>query len=625
MISGLHTLDFETEGIRKRPDYPPKPCGLAIRYSSGKKRYMSWAHASENNCTKTEARKELKRICTSYPVLFHNAAFDIEVGREHMGMKVPDEFHDTLFLAFINNPREKTLSLKPMADKYLNMPPDEQERLRDWILENVPGAHEKKGGKHPELFWAALINLAPGKLAGKYAIGDVERTHRLFKYLYPTVQNNMGLEAYDRERALLPGTLKMERGGVRVSVNKLKRDIPKWRKERDETEKNIQKRLGKTFDIGSNVQLADAMEEAGVVEEWIETAKGNRSTKRENLSKVCTDKKLLDMLSYRGVLETYISTFGLPWLERAQKADGYLYPGFHQVRSSDEYKGGGKGTRSGRFSSSDPNFQNVPRDPHDERKPWTLNLPVIRSYVIPDDGCVLLRRDYSQQELRILAHFEDGKLMHMYNSDPWLDLHTVAKEEIKNRTGIDFPREFIKQTAFGIIYGMGLKSLAERLGITKNEARSLKTAYLKALPGIKGVMDKLEEMAADDVPLRTWGGRFYYCEEPKMIQGRMRSFEYKMLNYLIQPSAADCTKQGMINLDRLWSGNSPARITIQVHDELLANAPRGHEKKYMREMTEAMEDVAFDVPMLTEGKMGRRNWADMKPFEALPKERANAS
>jgi DNA polymerase-1 len=236
---------------------------------------------------------------------------------------------------------------------------------------------------------------------------------------------------------------------------------------------------------------------------------------------------------------------------------------------------------------------------------------------------VFLRRDYSQQELRILAH-EDwdeargpGKFLQMYLADPTLDGHDAVQELVRDDTGVLYERKYIKNTNFGILYGMGAPRLAQRLGIERAEARRLKRAVLKAVPGINRVIQRLEDLAAEGLPFRTWGGREYYCEPPKWIDDgeggkERRTFEYKMLNYKIQGSAADCTKVGMIQVhDRLEHG----RIVLQVHDEILCSVPKQHARRQMGVMRGAMEDVDFRVPMLTEGEAGGVSWARLREVD----------
>lgn len=615
-------VDFETKGIERRPDFPPMPVGVAVMYGNRKK-YMAWGHPVENNCTKADAVKVLRELYRDYHVVFHNSAFDIEVGSVHLGLPFPQSFGDSLFLAFLHDPRDESLSLKPLADKYLDMPPDEQTALKDWILENVPEAKQKPST------WGAYISEAPGKLVGKYAIGDVVRTRKIHDLFLKYIQDNGMEESYQRELRLVPIVMKMEQGGIRAHTKRLRDARNRMEKAREEMHKKIKRKLKVSvndteFNLGSNVQLADAMERAGKISHWIKTEKGNRSTSRENLEKVCTDKQLLQLLSMSGVLDTYLGTFANPWLASAERNNGYIYPRFNQVRSTDEYGGKAKGTRTGRFSSSEPNFQNVPADVEESMNRDTLlalqkflketvelNFIGMRDYLIPDDGCVFIGRDYSQQEIRILAHYEDGALLQAYLRDPKLDVHTFAQELIHAKTGVKYPRKYIKVTGFGIIYGMGAGKLAGQLGISIEEARKLKSAYLSAMPDVRKLDKELKKTGKRDEPIYTWGGRMYFCEEPTFIKGRLQTWEYKLLNLLIQGSAADNTKEAMINV----AENCESRIVLQVHDELLNCAKKGSEKREMKLMKEAMEDVQFDIPMLTEGKKSAVSWGRMTAWE----------
>ena len=171
------TVDFETDAIESRPEYPPRPVGVSIR-RRGRAKYWAWGHPIENNCTKAEARAALIDVYKNDRVIFHHAAFDIDVGQTHLRLPFPREFEDTLFLTYLRDPRQKSLALKPVAEQWLDMPPDEQTELKDWILANVPGA------KKAPTKWGKYIALAPGKLVGKYANGDTVRTEKLFNLFF---------------------------------------------------------------------------------------------------------------------------------------------------------------------------------------------------------------------------------------------------------------------------------------------------------------------------------------------------------------------------------------------------------------------------------------------------------
>lgn len=179
-VTDMYTIDFETAAIVNGSSSSPKPVGVAIKHNSGKSVYLAWGHPTQNNCTWLQGRHQLKEIWNSdEAVLCHHAKFDLRICMEWFSLPWPNEVHDTMYQAFLHNPRDKSLSLKPLADKYLAMPPEEQAALKEWILENVKGARETN--------WGAYIAEAPGDLVGTYAVGDVDRTYGLYNYFKPYI------------------------------------------------------------------------------------------------------------------------------------------------------------------------------------------------------------------------------------------------------------------------------------------------------------------------------------------------------------------------------------------------------------------------------------------------------
>lgn len=597
-------VDFETKPIMDRPEYPPEPVGVALKHN-GRWKYLAWGHPTQNNCTKAEAKKILREVFTKHIPLFHNSAFDISVARHHMGLPFPKHgYHDTLFLAYLNDPREPNLSLKPLADKYLDMPPDEQAELKEWILANTDCKDTKKDP------WGAHIWEAPGKLVGKYAIGDVLRTERLFKTFYPSIKERGMLSAYERELNVMPIFESMSETGICVAVKKLKRDLKQWEKKQAERLAWIKKRLkvkDPEWNINSSAQLADALDAAGKIDYWEKTPKGNRCTKRDALIRHCNDKKLVEELGRYSVMETFINTFAKPWIEKGEKY-GRVYPSFNQVRSPDEYGKGGGGTRTGRPSSFNPNLLNIPRNQEDPE------LPNMRNYLIPSPGMAFIIRDYSQQELRILAHFEEGKLYQAYLEDPNTDAHEMVGDEIEHVVHRRYPRKHVKIVNFGVVYGMGKPGVAQKIEGSMEEAAELLDAHGKALPGVRELMRAITKHSKKGNPIYTWGGREYYAEEPKIIGGRRKDFHYKLLNYLIQGSAADCTKEAMIRAEKRLR-KLGGRIVLQVYDEIVAEVPVEKIDEGMKELREAMESIEFDVPMLSDGKVGKRSWGQAVKYK----------
>lgn len=199
----LIALDFESDAIDTRPNFPPEPCGLAI-YDGSKASYMAWGHPTKNNCLRNDAWFRLKELLTdpSLEFVFHNAPFDCSIIEEKMHLEVPwERVHDTMLLAFLHDPFGE-LSLKPLSDKLLDMPPEEQEAVREWLVtHSICRANDKA--------WGAHISKAPGNLVGKYAIGDVIRTYELYEFF---MANGVGTTKQIAPRK--PDTSKIGDGGA---------------------------------------------------------------------------------------------------------------------------------------------------------------------------------------------------------------------------------------------------------------------------------------------------------------------------------------------------------------------------------------------------------------------------
>lgn len=653
-VPAVHTVDFETKKIESRPEYPPEPVGVSIRLAGERKaRYYAWGHPTNNNCTKAEAARVLKTVWKSgVPLLFHNGKFDVDVAETHFGLSpLPwPAVHDTMFLAFLHNPHAIKIDLKSLAEEILDEPPTERDELHEWILSHVFTAF--KGGegsvvvaeKKPEGFFkippslaGGFISYAPGDLAGRYADGDVNRTFGLFKKLYKEIFDRGMGEAYDRERRLMPVLLKSERRGVPVNYRKLKKDIASWERSIEEVDAWIAKRL-KTPDleVDKAAQLADAIEKCDKVDEWILTPGGDRSTSKENLIACVTDKTLVEVLGYRALIVNSLRNFGRPWLRMAEASDGSIFTNWNQVRSAKDNRSN-KGARTGRLSSN-PNFQNISKKPPVISSSWAevnklrrdgsnatylpaalmklvAELPFMRGYIIPRKGHIILDRDYSQQELRILGHYEDGVLLDAYLENPHLDLHDFAKDLINSLLGTNIERKPIKNLGFGLIYGMGLAKTADEMGVDRKTAKMIKDAYLQIFPGLGELIKELESTGKADEAIRTWGGREYYVEPPKFDKKRRRwmTYEYKLLNVLIQGSAADCTKEAIIRVDEATRDDT--FFLMSVHDQLVYESGKAQAKSEMAAIREAMESIEFDIPMLSDGKWSTTSWGDLKKFK----------
>jgi len=621
------TVDFETFGIEGRPVYPPVPVSVSIKYWKKQPKFYAWGHPTGNNCTFVEARVAVAKAFThAGGVLFHNGKFDVDVAETHLGIQLPqfDQIHDTMFLLFLDDPHQRELGLKPSAERLLGMMPDERDAVADWLVKHQPvdGIKIGKGktSKHPP---GKYIAYAPGDVVGPYANGDVVRTEQLFELLYEKTAARKMLAAYRREQELMLILLHMERQGLRVDVDRLRSDIGLYEGWLGKIDHWLYKQLGTVINLDSSDELAAALIASGKADPALMgvTATGKVATNKASLAEGVTDKVVAGVLKYRTQLQTCLRTFMTVWLAMAEASGGFIYTNWNQVRAE-------KGTRTGRLSSN-PNFQNIPKEFEPifgdgkllPKCPWKdlPPLPMCRGYLIPYvQGHLLAGRDYSQQEPRILAHFEDGELKDQYLANPWIDYHDNAKEKLEEKFHREFKRKPVKNINLGIIYGQGAASLALKNGESIEDTKAVRKAIFNLYPGLEDLYSDMKALAKADQPLRTWGGREYYCEPPRMIDGRMVTFDYKMVNVLIQGSAADCTKEAMIRFYRAMVKRKKLGVwflLLQVHDELLISVPAEEFIEAMEVLRECMESVEFDVPILSEGAWSPDNWAAMKDYD----------
>lgn len=572
-------LDFETAGIEPRPKYPPKPVGFALHEEGVTSRYYSWGHPIENNTTYEAAKAILAAVLSQpdYHFVCHNTSFDAAVMIE-MGLDVPwDRMHDTMVLAFLVDPFGE-LSLKPLCQQLLGMEPEERDAVKDWLIRHGV-CRDTKG-------WGAYICKAPGGLVGEYAIGDVVRTVALFKHLYPIVVDAGMKGAYEREMKLMPVLMEMERRGIKLDVKALREDSDFYFDKLEWLDEQICNILGTQVDVDSNAQLADAIEAAGLSKGFMTTPTGLRSTSKESLIGAVDHPTLLGHLLVRGSIATCLRTFFQPWLEQGNKT-GRLYMQWNQVRNYSD-----TGARTGRISSS-PNLQNIPVE-WEGLKAQLINamyvlpfeLPSMRKYIIADNDHVLIGRDYSAQEMKLLAHFTDGGMLRSLKADPTKDVHMIAADI----AGIT--RKVAKTLGFAVLYGAGVARVAESLSVTVNAAQIIKDKYLKALPEIKEFQSKLNALGKMRSYTETIGGRHYYSQKPAVVNGAFRSFEYKLPNYKIQGSAADQTKEAML---RYASKTKHGQLLLTVHDQLVVQCPIEHQDEEAAILEWAMNGSFQDI------------------------------
>jgi len=505
-----------------------------------------------------------------------NLKYDILV-LARAGVEVGGPIYDTMLASYLANPATRSHGMDNLAAELLN--------YHTISYSEVAGSGKKQIG----------FEEVEVEKATTYAAEDADITLRLYEKLVPMVteQHQDGL-LNDVEMPLLQILAGMERAGIRINPEFLGGLSADMEKKLAVLETEIHQLAGGPFNIGSPKQLGEVLFENLGLPKGKKTKTG-WSTDVEVLNKLAEDHEIAaKILDYRSLMKlkgTY--TDALPKLIHPET--GRIHTSFNQAV-----------TATGRLSSSDPNLQNIPIRTEEGRR--------IREGFIPSDGCVLLSADYSQVELRILAHMAD---------EPALKEAFARGEDIHRSTASEvlglFPemvtdeqRRAAKAINFGVVYGISAFGLAKQLGINRREAQQFIDTYFERYPGIRTFMDACIAEAREKMYVTTLLGRRCAIPEINSKNGAVRGYaERNAINYPVQGSAADIIKVAMVKIAaRLAKEGLQARMLLQVHDELVFDVPQAELEKVSALVKSEMQGaVDLSVPLLVEVGSGR-NWRE---------------
>lgn len=540
------------------------------------------------------------------PKIGANLQYDIGWLR-HEGVEVAGELVDVQFAEALLE-ESAQLSLEAMGQKYLDEG-KESNLLYEWLAAWKGGAPNDKQRK-----W---LYAAPPRMVGPYAESDADLPLRLAQVLYPLLVKEGLLELFQLECRLIRLLVDMRFAGVRVDVAKAEQVRENLITKADDTKAQLRSLVGFDVNVNSSGELAAAFDSIGIP--YGTTASGSPSFTKSFLAGVDHPiaKLIGDIRKFDKLRGTFIESYILD-----SHIDGMLYGSFHQLRSE------GGGTRSGRFSSSAPNLQNIPS--RDEEL-----APLIRGMFVPDVGHVAWRKyDYSQIEYRMLIHFAVGQagdeIRAFFKANPDTDYHVYAQDVVKQATGIAIPRKAIKNINFGLIYGMGVPTLANSLGMTKEDATAMMEAYFKGVPFAKPTMEAATKEAQLTGVINTvlnrksrfdmWEPSDYRDKRIALPYDRAiraygpsitRAYTHKALNRRLQGSAADLMKLAMVRCyeEGIFAETGIPRLTV--HDELDFSDPGGRDEAFI-EMRKMMEDaMPLDVPVKADGEIGP-NWGHVQ-------------
>ena len=507
-----------------------------------------------------------------------NIKYDMEVLRNY-GIMLQGKMFDTMIAHYLLQP-ELRHNMDYMAEAYLG--------YQTIHIDELIGPK----GKNQR----SMRDLKPEEVY-EYAAEDADITLRLKNVLEPKLQKG-GVEElfWQIEMPLVPVLAEMEMNGVRIDTNALRETSEAFTARMEELERRIYELAGETFNIASPKQVGDILfGKLKIIDKPKKTKTGQFVTSEDVLQALRSKHEIVaDILAHRGLkklLGTYVDA--LPKLINPRT--GHIHTSFNQTI-----------TATGRLSSSDPNLQNIPVRGEDGKE--------IRKAFIPEEGCLFFSADYSQIELRVMAHLSgDANMLEAFREG--YDIHAATAAKIYHES-IDTvtrdQRTKAKRANFGIIYGITVFGLAERLEIERSEARQLIDGYFETFPQVKEYMERAKEEAREKGYVETFFHRRRYLPDINSANAVTRGFaERNAINAPIQGSAADIIKVAMIRIhERFKREGIRSKMILQVHDELnFSVLPEERETVEHIVLEEMQAAYPLQVPLVADAGWGT-NWLE---------------
>jgi DNA polymerase-1 len=555
--------------------------GVSFAISASNAMYIPLAHdyvGAPTQLNRDQVLQQLKAILENPRIkkIGQNIKYDSEVLANY-GITLEGIAFDTMLESYVLNSGGTTHNMDALALKYLGW--------KTITYEDVAG----KGAKQ------ITFNNVAVESAAKYAAEDADVTLQLHQTLWPKLCNEPGLKSVFEtiEMPLVPVLVNIERNGVLIDAEKLAAQTSELENRLLELEKNIFDTAGIKFNINSPKQLQEILFDTLKLPVLQKTPTGQPSTADPVLQELALEFPLPKMIIEYRSLTKLITTYTKKLPTQINAKTGRIHTSYNQT-----------GAATGRLSSSEPNLQNIPVRTHEGRK--------IRQAFIAPRGAKIISADYSQIELRIMAHIsEDPNLLKAFADN--LDVHQATAAEI---LGVSLEkvtqeeRRNAKAINFGLIYGMSAFGLAKQLGISRDAAQIYIDRYFARYPGVKSYMENTRLHAHDKGFVETlWGRRLYLPEINSSQIMRKKAAERAAINAPLQGSAADIIKRAMISLD-LWLKTShiKAKMIMQVHDELVFEVAEDATDVMIEAIRSHMMDAAeLKVPLLVSIGVGD-NW-----------------
>jgi len=573
-------VDTETTSL----DYmAARMVGISLAVEPGEAAYIPFGHDYLGAPNQLPERRviELLRPLLEDPnikKIGQNLKYDMSILAQH-GINLQGISFDTMLESYVIDSVATRHDMDSLAEMYLGE--------KTIAFSDVAG----KGANQLTFNQIALEQAAP------YAAEDADITLRLHNTLWPKLQSEPSLLGVfsDIELPLVPVLSRIERAGALVDDTLLFQQSHELGLRIDELERHAWDLAGQEFNLASPKQLGDILFNQLEIPVLKKTAKGAPSTKEEVLQELALDYPLPKVLLEHRGLAKLKSTYTDKLPTMINRVTGRIHTSYHQ-----------SGTATGRLSSSDPNLQNIPIRNAEGRR-------VRQAFIVPD-GYKLIAADYSQIELRIMAHLsEDPNLLTAFANG--LDIHSATAAEVfstpLDRVTAD-QRRSAKAINFGLIYGMSAFGLAKQLNIGRKQAADYIDTYFDRYPGVLNYMNTVRSSAAESGYVETWFGRRLYLPEINSRNGmRRQAAERTAINAPMQGTAADIIKLAMIKVDQwLLDSKLDSKMIMQVHDELILEVPENELEEVTTGLLSGMENAAeLKVPLVVDIGVGN-NWEE---------------
>jgi DNA polymerase-1 len=508
-----------------------------------------------------------------------NLKYDAHILRRY-GIRLGGILNDTMLASYVFNSVGSRHDMDTLSLHYLNH--------KTISFEDIAG----KGAKQLTFNQIELEKAAP------YAAEDADITLRLHNVLWKKVEetgSELKSVLTDIEVPLISVLCDMEQYGVRIDANLLGKQSQEITEKLAELEKKAFDIAGEEFNLGSTKQLQRIFFEKLQLPVIKKTPKGAPSTAEEVLHELAHNYPLPDVILQHRSLSKLKSTYTDKLPKMINPDTGRVHTSYQQAVAA-----------TGRLSSTDPNLQNIPIRTAEGRR--------VRQAFVPEDGYKIVAIDYSQIELRIMAHLsQDKSLLNAFAEG--LDIHRATAAEVfgcKTEEVTDEQRRQAKAVNFGLIYGMSAFGLARQLGIARNDAQHYMDKYFERFPGVLKYMEDTRQQAKEQGYVKTLFGRRLPLPDIKASNGaRRKGAERAAINAPMQGTAADIIKKAMLQVaDWIDTNNckDDVRMLMQVHDELVFEIKEVKLDDYIKELTAVMENAArLDVPLIAEAGKGK-NW-----------------